>query len=162
MSRMEKVVDYKLEVDGETFQVTALQMGNPNCCIFVDDFESLDWRADWEDPGEPSTVSRSHERRLCARRRSANTSALRIWERGVGETTLPARAPAPRPSRRWSKTKRTDVVEVLMPGGKAKIQWRGESDDGEVVITGSAEVIYGGEWLASRARLISAVYRRYE
>jgi diaminopimelate epimerase len=32
-----------------------------------------------------------------------------------------------------------------MPGGNAKIQWR---DDGEVVITGSAEVIYAGQWLA--------------
>ena len=40
----EKVVDYELDVDGESFKVTALQMGNPNCCIFVDDFESLDWR----------------------------------------------------------------------------------------------------------------------
>jgi diaminopimelate epimerase len=40
------------------------------------------------------------------------------------------------------ETERT--VDVLMPGGKAKIQWR---DDGEVVITGSAEVIYCGKWL---------------
>jgi diaminopimelate epimerase len=41
------------------------------------------------------------------------------------------------------ETERT--VEVLMPGGKARIQWR---DDGEVVITGTAEVIYGGNWLS--------------
>jgi diaminopimelate epimerase len=37
-------------------------------------------------------------------------------------------------------------VKVLMQGGQAKIRWR---EDGEVVITGSAEVIYGGQWLAS-------------
>ena len=36
-----------------------------------------------------------------------------------------------------------------MPGGTAKIQWRGDGDAGEVVITGVAEVIYGGEWLAA-------------
>ena len=41
---LEKVIDYELPVDGQTFQVTALQMGNPNCCIFVDDFDALDWR----------------------------------------------------------------------------------------------------------------------
>jgi diaminopimelate epimerase len=41
---MEQVIDYKLEVNAELFPVTALQMGNPNCCIFVDDFDSLDWR----------------------------------------------------------------------------------------------------------------------
>jgi diaminopimelate epimerase len=33
-----KVIDYPLAVEGRTFSVTALQMGNPNCCIFVDDF----------------------------------------------------------------------------------------------------------------------------
>src|SRR6266498_5058521 len=41
---LDKVIDYKLEVAGEPFPVTALQMGNPNCCIFVDDFAALDWR----------------------------------------------------------------------------------------------------------------------
>jgi diaminopimelate epimerase len=35
-----------------------------------------------------------------------------------------------------------------MPGGQATIQWRGDETDGEVVITGTAEVIYGGEWLS--------------
>jgi diaminopimelate epimerase len=42
-----------------------------------------------------------------------------------------------------NKTERQ--VKVLMQGGEAKIHWR---EDGEVVITGVAEVIYGGQWLA--------------
>jgi diaminopimelate epimerase len=37
------------------------------------------------------------------------------------------------------------AIEVEMQGGRAKIHWR---DDGEVVITGTAEVIYAGQWLA--------------
>ena len=36
-------------------------------------------------------------------------------------------------------------VEVIMPGGRVKINWR---SDGEVEITGSCEVVYSGEWLA--------------
>jgi diaminopimelate epimerase len=47
------------------------------------------------------------------------------------------------------KTER--LVTVLMPGGKAKIHWRGDDDAGEVVITGRAEVIYAGDWLAGSA-----------
>ena len=39
-------------------------------------------------------------------------------------------------------------IEVLMPGGRAKIRWLGQGDTGEVVITGPAEVIYDGDWLA--------------
>ena len=40
----DRVIDYRLNVGTETLQVTALQMGNPNCCIFVEDFEAIDWR----------------------------------------------------------------------------------------------------------------------
>src|SRR4030095_10316237 len=41
---LDRVIDYPLIVDQETLQVTALQMGNPNCCVFVDDFDAIDWR----------------------------------------------------------------------------------------------------------------------
>ncbi|MGB9178205.1 MAG: diaminopimelate epimerase, partial [Pyrinomonadaceae bacterium] len=40
----ERVMDYPLEIEGEHFSVTALAMGNPNCAIFVEDFDALDWR----------------------------------------------------------------------------------------------------------------------
>ena len=43
---LERVINYPLLVNGETFPVTALQMGNPNCCIFVDDFDALDAERD--------------------------------------------------------------------------------------------------------------------
>ena len=41
---MQRVVAYPLAVDNETWNITALRMGNPHCCIFVDDFDSVDWR----------------------------------------------------------------------------------------------------------------------
>src|SRR5438309_4988667 len=41
---LSRVTDYPLVVDEQEVRVTALQMGNPNCCIFVDDFDSIDWR----------------------------------------------------------------------------------------------------------------------
>jgi len=39
-----QVIDYPLEVGGETVLATALQMGNPNCCVFVSAFHEIDWR----------------------------------------------------------------------------------------------------------------------
>ena len=42
------------------------------------------------------------------------------------------------------KEKTDRAIEVEMPGGRARIHWR---DDDEVVITGTAEVIYAGQWL---------------
>ena len=72
-------------VDGESFPVTALQMGNPNCCIFVDDFDALDWRR----IGKSLETHEQFPDRtnvVFVRVVSRDTIELRIWERGVGET----------------------------------------------------------------------------
>jgi len=144
---LEKVIDYELPVDDATFRVTALQMGNPNCCIFVDDFESLDWRK----------VGKAIERHeqfpdrtnvVFVRVDDRQTISLRIWERGVGETEASGTCSCAAAVAAMINDKTERLVRVLMQGGEAKIHWR---EDGEVVITGSAEVIYGGEWLASSA-----------
>src|SRR5688572_3084071 len=37
---LERVINYPFE----KFHITAMQMGNPNCCIFVENFDALDWR----------------------------------------------------------------------------------------------------------------------
>jgi diaminopimelate epimerase len=145
---MEKVIDYKLDVNGETVSVTALQMGNPNCCIFVEDFESIAWRQ----------IGRSLENHkqfpertnvVFVRVADRQTIELRIWERGVGETEASGTCSCAAAVAAMIKGETDRAVTVVMPGGKAKIQWRGDQDDGEVVITGSAEVIYAGEWLAA-------------
>jgi diaminopimelate epimerase len=36
-------------------------------------------------------------------------------------------------------------VRVHMPGGTLEVNWR---DDGEVLLTGEARVVYRGEWLS--------------
>jgi diaminopimelate epimerase len=143
---MERVVDYKLEADGGTYRVTALQMGNPNCCIFVDNFDAFDWRR----------IGRAIEHHkqfpdrtnvVFVRVDDRNTITLRIWERGVGETTASGTCSCAAAVATMIRGETDRVVDVVMPGGRAKIQWLGDGDDGEVVITGAAEVIYGGEWL---------------
>ena len=143
---LDKVIDYELAVGGESFPVTALQMGNPNCCIFVDDFDLLDWRR----IGRAIEIHEQFPERtnvVFIRVEDRNTIELRIWERGVGETEASGTCSCAAAVAAMIKGKTSRAVNVLMPGGRAKIQWRGEGDDGEVVITGTAEVIYGGDWL---------------
>lgn len=141
---LEKVVDYDLNVDGDVFKVTALQMGNPNCCIFVDDFDQLDWRRIGKSL-EHHTQFPERTNVVFVRVDGRNTISLRIWERGVGETTASGTCSCAAAVAAMVQGKTGRSVDVLMPGGQAKIHWR-EGDD-EVVITGSAEVIYAGEWL---------------
>jgi diaminopimelate epimerase len=142
---LEKVIDYELDVAGESFRVTALQMGNPNCCIFVKDFDEIDWRQigrrieKHEQFPERTNV-------VFVRVEDRNTIELRIWERGVGETEASGTCSCAAAVAAMTRGETERLVDVLMPGGKARIHWR---PDDEVVITGTAEVIYAGEWLAA-------------
>lgn len=141
---LDRVVDYPLAVNGHMVNVTALQMGNPNCCIFVDNFEAVDWRG-------LGRAIENHEQFpdrtnvVFVRVQDRHTIELRIWERGVGETTASGTCSCAAAVAAMINEKTERSIEVLMPGGTAKIQWR---EDGEVVINAPAELIYAGDWLA--------------
>jgi diaminopimelate epimerase len=131
---LEPVIDYPLEVGSETLRVTALQMGNPNCCIFVDDFDAIDWRR--LGPfieHHPRFPERTNV--IFVRVRDRENIEERLWERGVGETESSV-----------IKGFTDRRVKVHAPGGILPIEWRA---DDEVVLTGRADVIYSGEWLRS-------------
>ena len=143
-SPMEKVIGYPLKVVHETVVVTAMQMGNPNCCILVDDFSSLDWRRlGREIETHPQFPDRTNV--VFIRVVNHNTIELRIWERGVGETTASGTCSCAGAVAAMVNDKVDREVRALMPGGEVKIKWR---EDSQVVITGSAEVVYTAEWLA--------------
>ncbi|HSE33158.1 MAG TPA: diaminopimelate epimerase [Pyrinomonadaceae bacterium] len=141
---LEKVVDYPVNVNGGTYAITALQIGNPVICIFVDDFDAFDWR-------HVGKVLETHQlfpertNVVFAYVHDQKTLELRIWERGVGETTASGTCSCAGAVAAMVKEKTDRKVTVVMPGGEVKIEWR---DDSEVVITGTAEVVYSGQWLA--------------
>jgi diaminopimelate epimerase len=140
----ERVIDYPLEAGGEIVRVTALQMGNPMCCIFVEDFEGVDWR-------RLGRALESHEQFperanvVFVRGRGRDRIELRIWERGVGETFASGTCSCAAVVASVIKEKTDRRVTVEMEGGEVTIEWR---EDGEVVLTGGASIVYSGHWLA--------------
>ena len=141
---LERVIGYELPVNGETFAVTAMQMGNPMCCIFVDNFEDLEWRRIGKAiENHPQFPDRTNV--VFVRVPERKVLELRIWERGVGETTASGTCSCGGAIAAMVNDKADRDVRVIMEGGEVKISWR---KDNEVVITGSAEVVYSGEWLA--------------
>jgi diaminopimelate epimerase len=140
----DNVIGYPLQLDGERLLITAMQMGNPNCCIFVDDFDSLDWRRIGRSlENHPLFPDRTNV--VFVRVPERKVIELRIWERGVGETTASGTCSCAGAVAAMVNEKADREVRVVMQGGEVKIHWR---SDGEVVITGSAEVVYSAEWLA--------------
>lgn len=140
---LDRIIDFPLTVGIETLGVTVLQMGNPNCVIFVDDLNAIDWR-------RLGPLIENHPRfpertnvifvRVCDRENIEE----RLWERGVGETESSGTCSCAAVVASVINGFTDRRVNVHAPGGVLPIEWR---DDGEVVLTGRAEVIYSGEWL---------------
>jgi diaminopimelate epimerase len=142
---LDRVTDHPLVVGDETIRVTALQMGNPNCCIFVDDFDSIDWRR--LGPlieNHPQFPERTNV--IFIRVQDRGNIEERLWERGVGETESSGTCSCAALVACVINEKTNRSVKVHAPGGVIPIEWR---DDGEMVLTGSANAVYSGEWLVA-------------
>jgi diaminopimelate epimerase len=141
---MQRVVAYPLAVDNETWNITALSMGNPHCCIFVDDFDSVDWRR----LGrliESHTLFPEKTNVTFIRVIDRARIELRIWERGVGETFSSGTCSCAAAVASIINGLTQRRVQVETPGGRMEVEWR---EDGEVVLTGRADIVYSGEWLS--------------
>lgn len=140
---LDRVIGYPLPVGDRQFPITAMQMGNPNCCIFVDDFDALNWR----EVGKAIEIHPQFPDRtnvVFVRVVERDLIELRIWERGVGETTASGTCSCAGAVAAMINDRAQRDVRVVMEGGEVRINWR---TDGEVVITGTAEVVYSGAWL---------------
>ena len=142
-----EVRDYPLALPGgETVRVTALQMCNPNCCAFFDDLEATDWRrlgrAIESHAAFPERTNVEFVRVL-----DRQNIEARVWERGAGETLSSGTGACAAAVASMVGGHTDRQVRVSMPGGLLEVLWR---EDGEVLLTGTANVVYRGEWLGGR------------
>jgi diaminopimelate epimerase len=143
-----EVREYPLALpSGETLNVTALQMCNPNCCAFVSDLNEVDWRplgrALESHAAFPERTNVEFIKVLDRGRIEA-----RVWERGAGETLSSGTGASAAAVASMVGGHTDRHVKVSMPGGLLEVLWR---EDGEVLLTGEAEVVYRGVWEAEKA-----------
>jgi diaminopimelate epimerase len=143
----EQVSDFPLELEtGETVRLTALQMCNPNACVFVDDFDRTDWRRIGR-AIESHTQFPQRTNVEFVRVRDRGAIEVRVYERGVGPTLSSGTGACAAAVASCLNGLTDRRVRVEMEGGRLEVEWR---DDGEVLLTGEAEVIYRGEWLKGK------------
>jgi diaminopimelate epimerase len=141
---LEEVRDFPLTLPGgESLKITALQMCNPNCCAFLEDFESVDWRRLGR-AVESHAVFPERTNVEFIRVLDRQNIEARVWERGAGETLSSGTGACAAAVASMTAGRTERHVTVSMPGGKLEVLWR---EDGEVLLTGEAEVVYRGEWL---------------
>ena len=137
----DQAASYALEVDGVTYEIGAVSMGNPHAVLCVERVETAPVAqlgpAIERHPRFPNNANvgfmqianRGHIR-------------LRVWERGAGETaacgTGACAAVALGRHRHWLD----ESVTVALPGGELVITWAGA--DNPLWMTGPAETAFHG------------------
>jgi diaminopimelate epimerase len=123
-------------------EITALNVGNPVCVVFVDGFEAIDWRrvgATVEvHPRFPEKTNVVFVKTL-----DRKNIEIRIWERGAGETSSSGTCSIAAAVASASLEKTDRQVSVRAEGGTTEALWR---EDDEMLITGTAKLVLCGEY----------------
>ena len=142
----EPVVGETLEVSGETFQYTAVSMGNPHCVIFVEDFATLDFERLGPAIEKHSLFPRKTNVEFIEVN-SPKDLTMKVWERGAGPTLACGTGACASAVAGVLNHKTARAVTVHLPGGDLFIEW---GLDNHVYMTGPATYVFKGEWLDIR------------
>ena len=140
----EMVLRHRLQIMGQTYFITCVNMGNPHAVMFVRDPEVVDL---------PTIGPMIEHHPLFPRRTNVEfvrvidrgILQMRVWERGAGETlacgtgasaSLVAAVLAGRADR---------TVQMKLSGGNLQLHWSAE--DNHVYQSGPAAFVFDGDWL---------------
>lgn len=142
VSENEKVIDEEIEVEGTTYRMTAISMGNPHAVVYMDDVKGLDIEV-------VGPKFESHERfpervnTEFVRVIDEHTVEMRVWERGSGETLACGTGACAVAVASILNGHVSGEVTVKLLGGDLQIVWDQEAD--LVYMTGPAKVVFDGE-----------------
>ncbi len=137
----ERAAAYTLGVDGHSYEIGAVSMGNPHAVLLVDDTFSapvatlgakIETHARF-----PQRVNVGFMQVL-----SSSEINLRVFERGVGETLACGTGACAAVVSGQLRGLLGREVQVNLPGGSLQIEWRGE--DQPVMMTGPATTVFEG------------------
>ena len=128
-----EIIDKNFEVDGKTFKISCISMGNPHCVIEVKDLENFD-------VAKYGFAIEKHESfpdgvNVEFIEAKGGKVFQRTWERGSGETRACGTGACAVGVSLIIRKKETSPVQVQLRGGVLKIDWDGK---GDVWMTGEA------------------------
>ena len=138
----EKVIDAPIEIDGTTYHMTCVSMGNPHCVVFMNDVEDFEIE-------KTGPLFENHE--IFPDRVNTEfihvidekTIDMRVWERGSGETLACGTGACASVVACVLNHKTEDEVLVHLLGGDLEVRY--DSEKNTVLLTGPAEFICTGE-----------------
>ncbi len=139
---VERIVNFPLNIHGETFHVTCVSMGNPHAIVFVDDLAAVDLAAS----GRAIETAPEFPARINAdfvRVDSPDRVSVRTWERGAGATRACGTGASAVCVAGVLSGRTGPKIVATLPGGELTIEWM---PDRHIFMTGPAEEVFDGVW----------------
>lgn len=137
------VVAVPLNVEDRSFAITAMNVGNPQCVTWVDDFDSFDWkhygRLLESHPRFPQKTNVAFVRRV-----DDHAVEIRIWERGAGHTESSGTGSIASALGAIVNGRAHSPVRVFTEGGELRVEWKGRGE--AVFLTGDAVIVAEGDF----------------
>ena len=137
------VREVKIPVLGETVTASVLGMGNPQCVVLGPLPDSRRFN-DLGPALATHTMFPAGTNVEFAHVEAPDRVRILIWERGVGPTTSSGTGSSASAVAAAAHGGAARAVDVIAPGGIQRVEW---NDDG-VYLTGWAELVLEGQWLA--------------
>ncbi len=137
----DNIINRETNIDGESYNITCVSMGNPHCIIFCDDVDTID-TSKLGPKFEHSSIFPERVNTEFVKIIDRNTIKMRVWERGSGETLAcgtGACASAVAAVLNGYCNKGEDI-KVILVGGELVINYT----DDTVFMTGSAQKVFEG------------------
>ena len=144
VSPREQVINEPLDVNGETYHITAVSMGNPHAIVYMDDVDGLDIAKIgplFENHiNFPDRINTEFVKVI-----DRHTLQMRVWERGSGETLACGTGScAVAVASTLNGLVDEDVpITVKLLGGDLEILWNRQEN--LVYMTGPATTVFEGE-----------------
>ncbi len=140
----ELVLRHRLQIMGQTWYITCVNMGNPHAVVFVRDPEVIDL---------PTIGPMIEHHPLFPRRTNVEfvriidrgILQMRVWERGAGETLACGTGACASLVACVLAGLSDRTVQMKLSGGNLLLHW--DAGDNHVYQTGPAAFVYDGEWL---------------
>ena len=139
----EKMINKPVKVDGKTFNITCVSMGNPHAVTFINDTDNLEI----EKIGPkfenneifPDKVNTEFIQII-----DKKTVKMRVWERGSGETFACGTGACASVVASVLNRLTENKVTVKLLGGELEIEYN--QDENTVYMTGPARAVFTGEY----------------
>lgn len=137
-----RVTDEPLEVDGTTYHVTAVSMGNPHCVLFVPDIEQVLLHTVGPRIETHSAFPRKTNVEF-VQVLNRDEVKMKVWERGAGETMACGTGACATAVACVLNGHTGRRVTLHLKAGDLLIEW---AEDNHVYMTGPAEEVFTGDY----------------